>query len=71
MRSRDIICNHVTTQIVDIDLLITFSFSSILMPNFPPYLVSGTTFRNYIVPNLKEQFLFYINLVSDLFCRAG
>ena len=37
----------------------------------PSYLVSGTTFRNYIVPNLKEQFLFFINLVLDLFCRAG
>ena len=24
VRSRDIICNHVTTQIVDIDLLMTF-----------------------------------------------
>ena len=37
----------------------------------PPNLVSGTTFRNYIVPNLKEQFLLYINLASDLFCRVG
>ena len=35
------------------------------------YLVSGTTFRNYIVPNLKQQFFFYINLLLDLFCRAG
>ena len=38
---------------------------------WPSYLVSGTTFQNYIVPNLKEQFLFYINLVLDLFCQAG
>ena len=37
----------------------------------PPYLVSGTTFRYYIVPNLKEQFLLSIYLASDLFCQVG
>ena len=39
--------------------------------NSPSYLVSGTTFRNYIVLNLKEQFLCYINLVLDLLRWAG
>ena len=39
--------------------------------NSPSYLVSGTTFRNYLLPNLKEQFLCYINLVLDLLRWAG
>ena len=45
--------------------------SIIFQKNSPSYLVSGTAFRNYIVPNLKDQILFYINLVLDPFCRAG
>ena len=45
--------------------------SVLFQKNSPSYLVSGTTFRNYIAPNLKAQFLFYINLVSDFVCRVG
>ena len=41
------------------------------LPSPTPYLVSGTTFRYYIVPNLKEQFLLSIYLASDLFCQVG
>ena len=48
-------------------------FTNLHIPekNSPSYLVSGTTFRNYIVLNLKEQFLCYINLVLDLLRWAG
>ena len=48
-----------------------FTKGYIFQKNSPSFLVSGTTFRNYIIPNLKEQFLCYINLVLDLLRWAG
>ena len=47
---------------------IPFTKGYIFQKNSPSYLVGGTTFWNYMVPKLKEQFLCYKNLVLDLFC---
>ena len=41
------------------------------MVNTALYLMSDTTIWHYIVPDIKEEILFYYNPLWNLFCTVG